>query len=63
MKPVIVDELIKQNRGFDEGELIESLWALYEAVHDDHSGRHFEAECPQCVAIKTVERLSADPEI
>jgi hypothetical protein len=63
MRPTIVEELIRTNNGWDEGELVEALWELYLAVRDDHSGRHFESECPQCIAIKSIERLSADIEI
>lgn len=61
MRPIIVEELIKTNNGWDEGELVEKLWDLYLAVKDDHGGRHFEGECPQCVAVREIEQLAADP--
>lgn len=59
-RPTIVDELVNSNIGYDEADLISALWDLYIAVKDDHSGRHFEGECPQCVAVKSIERLSRE---
>ena len=63
MKPVIVAELIRHNQGFDEGDLIGALWDLYEAVRGEHNRKHYESECPQCIAVKEIERLSEDPSI
>jgi hypothetical protein len=40
----------------DYGSLYRALWALYELVKDDHSGTHYEPECPTCRAVREIQK-------
>lgn len=38
-------------------DLLPVLWNLYQVVMDEHSGQHFEGECPTCHAVRDVQKL------
>jgi hypothetical protein len=36
---------------------IDVLLKVYQAAVDEHSGKHFESECPLCIAVREAQKI------